>query len=281
MVGLVVALAKRRTHPADPVALDPRPERTRARVVGALIGLTAVILVSLTFLSYVVDRAIADRDDAALTIRITGHQWWWEVTYEDPQPSRVLTVANEIHIPTDVPVRLALTSSDVIHSFWVPKLMGKQDLITGRHNLLRLVASEPGVFRGQCAEFCGMQHAHMALLVVAEPPEVFAAWREAQLKPAQEPSTDEARAGREVFLNGPCMMCHQIRGTSAGGRTGPDLTHVASNLYIVAGTLRMTRGNLAAWIADPQGIKPGAHMPTVPLDPHQLNALVAYLEVLK
>ena len=201
--------------------------------------------------------------------------------YENARPDRILTTANEIHIPAGEPVRLILNSTDVIHSFWVPSLAGKLDLIPGHETVLDLEAEKPGVYRGQCAEFCGAQHAHMSTLLIAEPRPVFDAWLNDQLRPAAEPASAEAKAGRDLFLNRPCLMCHKISGTIAGGTVAPDLTHIASRKTLAAGTLMMSRGNLAAWIADPQGVKPGAHMPVMDLDGDELNAIVAYLEGLK
>jgi cytochrome c oxidase subunit 2 len=203
------------------------------------------------------------------------------VRYEDATPSRILTTANEIHIPAGEPVRLLLTSTDVIHSFWVPSLSGKLDLIPGHINVLDIKADKPGVYRGQCAEFCGAQHANMATFIIAEPRAKFDAWWNDQLHPAAAPTSDEAKAGETLFLKRPCVMCHRIGGTPAGGTVAPDLTHIASRETLAAGTLTMSRGNLAAWVADPQGIKPGSHMPVVELDGDELNAIVAYLEELK
>jgi cytochrome c oxidase subunit 2 len=166
-------------------------------------------------------------------------------------------------------------------SSWVPNLAGKQDLIPGRANRITLTATAPGIYRGQCAEFCGLQHAHMSLFVMAEPPDRFEAWRNAQLGRASEPATDEQRAGRDIVTGKPCAACHTVRGTSAAGMLGPDLTHLASRSYIAAGLLPTTRGSLAAWVADPQTIKPGNNMPMVPLTGDELRAVSAYLAHLK
>jgi cytochrome c oxidase subunit 2 len=203
------------------------------------------------------------------------------VEYEHPSADQRFTTANEIHVPVGRPVLLKLTSSDVIHSFWVPSLTGKMDLVTGRENLLRIEAERPGVYRGQCAEYCGLQHAHMAILVVADPPEAFEAWRAGQVAAAAEPEDPLRKQGRDAFLSGPCVMCHAIRGTNAGGHVAPDLTHVGSRRTIAAGVLPRSRGSLAAWLVDPQGIKPGAHMPLMKLDPGEANAIAAYLDGLK
>lgn len=282
MVALAVPLTMRSRQLAEPLALDAGADGRKLRVVMIAVGLTAVILVGLTLLSFFANRTLAAiGSDAALTIRVTGHQWWWEVRYEDATPSRILTTANEIHIPAGEPVRLLLSSTDVIHSFWVPSLSGKLDLIPGRMNVLDIKADKPGVYRGQCAEFCGAQHANMGTFIIAEPRAKFDAWWNDQLQPAAAPMSDEAKAGENLFLKRPCVMCHKIGGTPAGGAVAPDLTHIASRQTLAAGTLTMSRGNLAAWIADPQGVKPGSHMPVVDLSGDELNAIVAYLEGLK
>jgi cytochrome c oxidase subunit II len=283
VLALAVAIWRRRgPAPASPLALDPRAEKRTERIVTALTALTAIILVVLTGASYLTGRGLAAMGgQEALTIRVTGHQWWWEVTYQDPSPSRVLTTANEIVIPAGKPVRIELQSSDVIHSLWVPGLFGKRDLITGRTTEINFQADAPGTWRGQCAEFCGFQHAHMALLVEARPPAEFEAWREAQLRPAAPPEDDTRRRGLEVLQTGPCVMCHRVRGTLAGGGVAPDLTHLASRRTIAAGTLPLTRGALAAWITDPQAIKPGANMPVIKLPTADVQALLSYLEGLQ
>lgn len=285
-VWLLVALAlsfglwrRRRATMAGPLDLHEATEQRTERIITGLIAVTTVILVALTVLSFTTGRSLAalqGREDA-LSIKLTGHQWWWEIQYQDPNPSQVLTTANEIHIPVGRPIRILLTSSDVIHSFWVPNLHGKRDLITGRDNEIWLRADRPGTFRGQCAEYCGMQHANMAILVIAHPAEEFDAWRQAQLQPATPPEDEERRRGQQVFESSACVMCHAIRGTAANGRVAPELTHFASRRFIAAGTLPMTRGALGAWIADPQAVKPGNNMPLVPLDPPEFQAIVSYL----
>jgi cytochrome c oxidase subunit 2 len=193
----------------------------------------------------------------------------------------MFTTANEIHIPVGTPIRLSLESADVIHSFWVPSLAGKQDLIPGHNNSIELLAQRPGVYRGQCAEFCGLQHAHMGLLVVAEEPDAFEKWQAAQRAAAAQPQESDRAKGAQVFVSKPCALCHTIRGTSAGGNFGPDLTHLSSRAYIGADTLPLTAGSLAAWIADPHGAKPGVNMPPVHLQPDELNAVTSYLIGLK
>ena len=282
MIALAAPLMMRARAQAQPLAVDAAADDRKLRVVMIAVGLTTAILVGLTLLSFFADRTLAAiGSDAVLTVRVTGHQWWWEVRYEDATPSRILTTANEIHIPSGEPVRLLLTSNDVIHSFWIPSLAGKLDLIPGHMNVLDIKADKPGVYRGQCAEFCGAQHANMGTFIIAEPRAKFDAWWNDQLQPAAAPTADEAKAGEELFLRRPCVMCHRIGGTPAGGTVAPDLTHIASRQTLAAGTLTMSRGNLAAWIADPQGIKPGSNMPVVELSGDELNAVVAYLEGLK
>jgi cytochrome c oxidase subunit 2 len=178
-------------------------------------------------------------------------------------------------------VHLKLEGDDVIHSFWVPSLAGKQDLIPGRVNELTIRAERAGIYRGQCAEFCGLQHAHMAFLVVAEPQDQFDRWVNAQRQPAATASGPEIESGRDTFLSKPCAACHTIRGTPASGTTGPDLTHVGGRKTIAAGLFETTRGSLAAWIADPQTLKPGNNMPMVPLTSEELRALSAYMASLQ
>jgi len=217
-----------------------------------------------------------------IDIRVVGRQWWFEAIYEPPEPSQRFRVPTEIHIPVGRPVTLALETRDVIHSFWVPKLHGKVDLIPGRVNYIQIQADVPGVYRGECAEFCGMQHAHMILLVVAEPTEKFDAWRAQQIRPAAAPTSELRRQGERVFLNSACVLCHDVRGTRAFGLAGPDLTHVGSRLRIAGGTLDNNMANMAAWVTHAQSLKPGAVMPnmTVFTGP-ELQAVVAYLRGLE
>jgi cytochrome c oxidase subunit 2 len=257
-------------------------EQVMTRAVGVALALTVLTLFTFLLLDLYTGRAIAalargPAAEEALTIEVTGHQWWWEVTYDDPTPARRLTTANEIHIPVGRPVRIKLSSNDVIHSLWVPRLQGKKDLVPGYTTETWLKADEPGVYRGQCAEFCGHQHAKMAMLVIAQPAAEFAAWYDAQLAPAAPPADSVSAKGEEAFLAHACVMCHTIRGTPAGASVAPDLTHIASRRTIAAGTLPNTRGHLAGWIVDPQRIKPGTKMPPNPLAPDELQALLTYL----
>jgi cytochrome c oxidase subunit 2 len=213
----------------------------------------------------------------ALTIDVVGHQWWWEVRY----PGTGAVTANEIHIPVGTRVNVVGTTADVIHSFWLPELNRKVDLIPGRDNRILLDADRAGVYRGQCSEFCGLQHAHMTVEVVAESPARFRAWLANTARPAQAPATSAARSGERIFQSQACAGCHTIRGTAACGTAGPDLTHVGSRRTLAAVTIPNGLEWLRAWIADPQRFKPGALMPALPLDAAQLDDLAAYLDGLR
>jgi cytochrome c oxidase subunit II len=252
------------------------------RAVGLAIGLTAAILLGLMVTSVATGRPMSHlHARGAMAIDVTGHQWWWELTYPDTLPSNTFTTANEIHIPTGRRVLIRATADDVIHSLWAPNLHGKIDLIPGRVNAMWIQADRPGSWHGQCAEFCGLQHAHMGLVVVAQPPREFESWLQAQRRPASQPADDEQRRGLEVLEGQPCILCHAIRGTRAQGQVGPDLTHLGSRLTIAAGTLQNTPGNLGGWITDSHRIKPGNRMPPIAIRQEDLTPLVAYLENLK
>lgn len=275
-VAALVAIARGRR--GSSTATDAQIGRS-VTVAG---GLSVAALLGLLFQSIVTGRALDTlRSPDALRIQVTGNQWWWDVQYEHAVPALRVTTANEIHIPVGKPIRFDLLSTDVIHSLWIPNLQGKIDLVPGRLNELWLRADEPGIYRGQCAEYCGLQHAKMALVVVAEPPDDFERWLTANRAPASPPTTPEQERGRDIFERSPCAMCHTIAGTSAGGRSAPDLTHLASRSTIGAGTLPNTKGYLAGWIADPQHIKPGNRMPPPGLNGEELQAVLAYLETLK
>ncbi len=213
-------------------------------------------------------------------IDVTAHQWWWQADYNGSIPADSFTTANEIHVPVGTRVLLRLHGADVIHSFWVPKLTGKTDIIPGQVNLTWLEADRPGVYYGHCGEYCGLQHANMAFHVVAESPREFARWRAAQLQTAPPPATPEQAEGL-ALVEYRCALCHTVRGTVAGSNVGPDLTHLMSRRYIAAGTALNNRANLAGWIEDPQAAKPGARMPPQHLSGPQLQAVVAYLETLE
>ena len=213
----------------------------------------------------------------AMSIRVIGHQWFWEVRY----PGTPAVTANEIHIPVRTRVNVAVNTADVIHSFWVPELNRKIDMIPGRTNRVLLYTDRPGVYRGQCAEFCGLQHAHMAFAVFADPPARFRAWLANEGRPARAPTDAAGRQGEQTFMTSQCASCHTLRGTSAQGSVGPDLTHFGARTSIASYTLANTPANLAKWIRDPQHVKPGNRMPALNLTPQQIDALVPYLEGLK
>src|SRR5438067_1671211 len=232
-------------------------EATLTRTVGAAVGISVVALLVLLTASEITGRDLeALKSQSALRIQITGNQWWWDVQYLNPNPSLTVATANEIHLPVGRPVGLVLKSTDVIHSLWIPALHGKRDLLPGRQNEIWIQADQAGFYRGQCAEYSGAQHAKMALTVVADLPDDFERWLSHMRGAAPAPTTDSEVRGRDVVERGPCAMCHTITGTLAGGRTAPDLTHIASRSTIGAGSLPNTRGNLAGWIADPQHVKP-------------------------
>ncbi len=277
---LLVAALRRRRVEVD--GADAGRERRLGVAVAIAAGATVAILFGVMLLSFGTGRRLAATPPSeALQLRVTGHQWWWEVEYRDSVPNNWATTANEIHVPVGRPVVIELRSTDVIHSFWVPNLGVKRDMIPGEETSIWFQADSAGVYRGLCAEFCGHQHAKMAFEVVAEPPERFAAWLAGQRDTASMPTDPVGARGQEVFLASTCVMCHAIGGTPAGSRTGPNLTHLASRRTIGAGSLPNTRGHLAGWIADPQGIKPGVRMPPNALDPDDLQALLAYLEGLQ
>ncbi len=282
MVLLWISLTRKRPDSPDP---QLKPDRSRERRIGIVIaggiGATVVILAVFTGASFFSNKSFAEPRPHGLTIKITGHQWWWQLNYEAHQADQTFETANEIHIPAGQAVRLDFESPDVIHSFWVPNLAGKQDLIPGRFTELTIRADKAGIYRGQCAEYCGIQHAHMAMYVVAQEPQDYAAWRAQQLKPAVVPKSAELRRGQQVFISNACALCHTIGGTSAGGHVGPDLTHFGSRMTIAAGTARNSFGNLTGWIADPQHIKPYTRMPAVALSGPDLIAVSHYLESLK
>ncbi|HET7601010.1 MAG TPA: cytochrome c oxidase subunit II [Gemmatimonadales bacterium] len=262
-------------------AAPPPSERGMTRAILGATALTIATLFAFLVLDFSTGRAITRVPHNPLVIRLTGHQWWWEVEYDDSIPQRHLRTANEIHVPVGRPVLFQLESGDVIHSFWVPSLAGKKDQIPGKENSVWFQADTAGIYRGQCAEFCGYQHAKMALLVIAVPPDSFSKWYDSQLQPAAPPADSIAARGQSVFVSSACVMCHTIEGTQAGSNVGPPLTHIASRRTIAAGTLENTRGNLAGWIVDPQRIKPGANMPPNGLSSADLNALLTYLEGLR
>lgn len=280
---------------------------TRAWVVGGGIVFPAVTLFLLLNYSIAVGSAVSAIDTGAalrllldcfgidskaripppapgsLRIHVIGKQWWWDVRYEVRSgDTSSVVLANELRVPLDEPVEILTTTSDVIHSFWVPSLAGKVDMLPGRTNRLVIRTSEPGIYRGQCAEYCGGQHALMALYVIAEPREAFEAWLERQARPVEVPQDSHLRAGYDAFFKGRCAECHTVRGTPADGVDGPDLTHVGGRHSLAAGTLRNHVGTMAGWIAGPQDIKPGNPMPDSEVySGRELRALSAWLESLE
>lgn len=247
-------------------------------VFGILVPIVVLIALFGAANLYVIRTTSAPaKSSTAMTIEVVGHQWWWEVRY----PGSGAVTANEIHIPVATRVDTLTTTADVIHSFWVPRLARKIDMTPGRVTRVLLYASRAGVYRGQCAEFCGLQHAHMALEVVAQPPSAFHAWLANMARPARPATGAAARSGERLFMNDQCSSCHQIRGTSAKATVGPDLTHLATRATLAAATIPNDASELAAWISNPQAIKPGARMPDLGLSRPEVADLVAYLRSLR
>jgi cytochrome c oxidase subunit 2 len=284
VVAVMLVSAVRRRNAPTPERAEAAPERERGliRIVAAAVGVTVVLLIVMLVGDFTTRRALRSLEPSdPLEIRVTGHQWWWEFQYQDVIPSNIVTTATELHLPAGRAVALVLRSADVIHSFWAPNLAGKKDLFPGRLTRLFVRADRVGTYSGQCAEFCGNQHASMRFTVVVDPPDRFEHWLAAQRAPAPAPATPEQRRGQQVFLGTTCVMCHSVAGTPAMSRVGPDLTHVASRRWIASAFLPNTRAHLAGWIADPQRIRPGVRMPLNPLPPQDLRALLEYLESLR
>ena len=277
-VFLVVGLV--RARPGDAPEAGPQPpDRFGPWLAGAGVALPLVVIAIVFAATVHAMREVPTAAPAgALVVEIVGHQWWWEVRY----PAEGITTANELHIPVGRSVALQLSSADVIHSFWVPALGGKLDLLPDKTNTLVLEADEPGRHVNRCAEFCGLQHTLMGMDVVAEPPEAFSAWvASRQLVPA-EPASAKAQRGRDVFLGaGGCAACHTVRGTSATGTMGPDLTHVASRATLGAAAVPNTPEQRARWVSDPHTIKRGVAMPAPDISGDQLDDLLAYLGELR
>jgi cytochrome c oxidase subunit 2 len=257
-------------------------ERTARRWVTWATAGSAGLLAVLLGADMWTDRALSRLPAAdALRIEMTAQQWWWEARYLDAQGQPEFAVSSELHVPVGRPVVVTLKSIDVIHTFWVPSLHGKKDMLPGRTTQLLLRADKPGTYRGECAEFCGLQHALMAFSVSADAPDEYARWRAAQQAPAAPPAGADAARGLQLFASSNCAQCHTVRGTPAVGTLGPDLTHVGSRSLLAAGTIRNEPATLAAWIVDPQSQKSGSTMPSSRLSPDDVRALVAYLGGLK
>ncbi len=270
------------------------PRKWKRRVGGerliwiAGLAFPVVVLTGLLIYGLTTTARVADAPKAGeMRVRVTGEMWWWRVAYLDGQGREIVQDANEVHIPAGQPVVFELESADVIHSFWVPRLGGKTDMIPGRRNFMRLQADAPGTYGGQCAEYCGGPHALMGLVVVAHAPDDYATWLERQSRPATAvPSAQGPLAlidqGRNVFAASGCAACHTIRGTEANGLAGPDLTHVGSRQTLGAGILPNNQGTMAGWISDSQSLKPGNRMPSYAvLSGQDVRAVAAYLESLK
>jgi cytochrome c oxidase subunit 2 len=265
---------------------DTHVVRRQTGAVGAALALTTILLLALGFVDYRTGRGIEKAHARVLSadtvrVQLIGHQWWWEIRYQQATWPFQVTTANELHIPLGRPVVLTLESRDVIHSFWAPNLHGKSDLVPGYSSQFLVQADTPGVYAAPCAEFCGTQHAKMMLLVVAQPPDSFAAWYANESRDAPAPRSDSTDRGRQVFLAAACPFCHTIRGTGSGGTVAPDLTHIAGRRMLGAGAAFNTRTELGGWIENPQGMKPGNRMPANLVRGSDLPALLAYLATLK
>ncbi len=290
IIGLLVLggalLRGRRATVAGGMAAVPleRPSSGLSFIYIGIAITTAVLFASAIWNYVVLADVVSPRGNVAATLQVTGHQWWWQVAYRGQGDARNFTTANEIHIPVGRPVRIELGAADVIHSFWVPALTGKTDTIPGQQNVTWMQADKPGIYRGQCTEYCGQQHAHMGFIVVAEPQQQFEAWWSHQLEGPQTPSDEQgvtaANAGQAVFMRS-CAVCHTVRGTSAHGIVGPDLSHLMQRRSIAAATLPNSIGALSGWISDPQHIKPGNLMPTLNLSGPDLNSLRSFLLTLQ
>ena len=278
-VLLLAAVLRRRAPIANPGDLAVHRDEGGMPWLYIGVGVSTVVLVGCAVWTMFTVAAVAMPTQTVLTLQVNAAQWWWSVRYANSEPDRVFTTANEIHIPVGRPVRIELTSQDVIHSFWIPQLAGKMDVIPGQTNVTWLQADQPGTYRGQCGEYCGAQHAHMAMFVVADTPQDYAIWVRDQLRDAVAPASAATRLGEQAFT-AHCAACHAVRGTDAGGILGPDLTHLMSRRTIAAGLLPNTPGNLAAWIADSQALKPGSRMPALALSGPELSATVTYLQTL-
>lgn len=273
------ALARRRgTAPPDGPPPDDHPPGRRAWLVGAGVVQPA-ILVAVTFgLTLAAMQSIPDdTPPEAMEVHVVAHRWWYEVRY----PDHGVVTANEMRLPLDEPVRLTLSSADVVHSFWIPRLIGKTDMLPDGPTIAVVHADEAGTYAGRCAEFCGLQHTRMGFQAIVEDRADVEAWLDAQAEPAAAPVGEVAQRGQEVLLGSTCVECHTIAGTPADGQRGPDLTHLASRSTIAADTVANTPEQLEAWIRNPHDVKEGVDMPPSPLDPDDLAALVAYLEGLE
>lgn len=276
VIALLVVALRRGGAPAGEPSADDEPG-TGFVVWGGIAMPAVVLLVVVVVATWAARDLRQPADDDVLRVEVTAHQFWWDVRY----PDHDVRTANRVHIPVGEPVELVLRSGDVIHSFWVPRLAGKLDLVPGHTNELVVEAREAGELDGYCAELCGIQHTNMRIDVVAQERPDFDAWLEQRSGPAPEPADERAAEGLEVLLAAGCARCHRVAGTDAAGEVGPDLTDVASRPELAGGALDATRGDLAGWVLDPQHAKPGSLMPPTALEPDELLALLAYLETLR
>jgi cytochrome c oxidase subunit II len=285
MIALVITVFRRR-HSLDtlpePQTTTDTGDRFAAKAVGGAMVVTVVLLFIMLIGSFMTSRALGKmNNEPAMTINVYGHQWWWEVEYPNNEPYKYVRTANEIHVPVGVSLHIHGTSRDVIHSFWAPNVHGKRDFMPGYDTDVVMRVDQPGRWRGQCAEYCGEQHAHMSFYMVGESKSEFEKWLADQAQSANPPQSAHAIHGQQVFLTHACVMCHTIRGSTAASRVGPDLTHLASRGTIAAGMLPNTPGNLAGWIMNAQAIKPGSRMPPNQMSGTDLQDLLAYLETLR
>jgi cytochrome c oxidase subunit 2 len=283
---LIAWIALRRRGTLDWHAPVDAIEGQRWILVGGIAIPVAVLAIVFIGALQVMSRfpmAHASRGDTTpALIRVEGRQWWFNTQYLRPDTNLYVSAPSELHVPVDRPVEIALESHDVIHSFWVPKIHGKVDLIPGQTNRMRIRVEESGRYLGECGEFCGVQHAHMRIEVVAHDPQDFERWLQHQQQPAIEPTTAQTQRGQAVFLNAACPLCHTVKGTSARGSVGPDLTHLASRGRIAGGMLANNTANLQAWVTNAQSLKPGSQMPDInAFSGEEVTSLVAYLQSLE
>ncbi len=273
MAAMVLALQRERTTEDDGDWMG-----RRLVTFGGVVVPVLVVLGLMIYNTYITVSLEEPSTHPEIVVEMHSHQWWWGVHY----PDYGFTTANEIHIPVGEPVTITLQSDDVIHAFWVPELHGKRDMMPDQEGRIWLQADEPGTYRGQCAEFCGRQHAKMQFLVIAHPPEEFELWvAQQQEAPSTNLDDDLIFRGQQVFLGSECVYCHAVEGTNATGTLGPDLTTLATRRELGAGTLPNTRGHLTAWIIDAQQFKPGNLMPPMPMSGGELQEMLAYLETLR
>ena len=276
--------ARRRGTLAEHAPYDAPGDKSFVVIAGFVIPATILCVIFVATLRTMREFPMGDHDMHAgpPAITVTGHQWWWEIEYQIGGVNGHVVDANELHIPAGRPIDIALRTHDVIHSFWVPRLHGKVDLVPGFDNRIRIQADEPGLYRGECGEYCGPQHAHMILLVDVQPQAEFDAWLAQARQPAAAPASAAARRGQDVFMANACVLCHTIRGTDAHGLVGPDLTHLAGRKGLAANSYPNSTAYLEAWVTHAQTMKPDAQMPNVTaFTGDDLRALVAYLEGLK